>query len=241
MAPKSEEIVPVFATEPSKIDTSLTKMPHVAYENAASRDPRRDLAYVADVAREGSDQLDLDAGGAGRNSAGAAIDDVAGEERSVFDENAVSARGNRARVTDAPAKVVTSLTSMPVEPAAILPLLLLLISPEKSEALSTKMPTRPVEVIVPALMMPPVKVVTSLISMPLEPATILPLLLLRISPEKSEALSTKMPWALVLDIIVPLLVIPPRKVVTVLRKMPVKAVEIVPLFVMPPRKVAAFT
>jgi hypothetical protein len=185
MAPKSEEIVPVFATEPSKIDTSLTKMPHVAYENAASRDPRRDLAYVADVAREGSDQLDLDAG---RNSAGAAIDDVAGEERSVFDENAVSARGNRARVTDAPAKVVTSLTSMPVEPAAILPLLLL-----------------------------------------------------RISPEKSEALSTKMPWALVLDIIVPLLVIPPRKVVTVLRKMPVKAVEIVPLFVMPPRKVAAFT
>jgi hypothetical protein len=26
-APKSEEIVPVFATEPSKIDTSLTKMP----------------------------------------------------------------------------------------------------------------------------------------------------------------------------------------------------------------------
>ena len=211
MAPKSEEIVPVFATEPSKIDTSLTKMPHVAYENAASRDPRRDLAYVADVAREGSDQLDLDAGGAGRNSAGAAIDDVAGEERSVFDENAVSACGNRARVTDAPAKVVTSLTSMPVEPAAILPLLLLLISPEKSEALSTKMPTRPVEVIVPALMMPPVKVVTSLISMPLEPATILPLLLLRISPEKSEALSTKMPWALVLDIIVPLLVIPPRK------------------------------
>ena len=138
MAPKSEEIVPVFATEPSKIDTSLTKMPHVAYENAASRDPRRDLAYVADVAREGSDQLDLDAGAAGRNSAGAAIDDVAGEERSVFDENAVSARGNRARVTDAPAKVVTSLTSMPVEPAAILPLLLLLISPEKSEALSTK-------------------------------------------------------------------------------------------------------
>ena len=128
---------------------------------------------------------------------------------------------------------------MPVEPAAILPLLLLLISPEKSEALSTKMPTRPVEVIVPALMMPPVKVVTRLISMPLEPATILPLLLLRISPEKSEALST--PWALVLDIIVPLLVIPPRKVVTVLRKMPVKAVEIVPLFVMPPRKVAAFT
>ena len=128
---------------------------------------------------------------------------------------------------------------MPVEPAAILPLLLLLISPEKSEALSTKMPTRPVEVIVPALMMPPVKVVTSLISMPLEPATILPLLLLRISPEKSEALST--PWALVLDIIVPLLVIPPRKVVTVLRKMAVKAVEIVPLFVMPPRKVAAFT
>jgi hypothetical protein len=130
---------------------------------------------------------------------------------------------------------------MPVEPAAILPLLLLLISPEKSEALSTKMPTRPVEVIVPALMMPPVKVVTSLISMPLEPATILPLLLLRISPEKSEALSTKMPWALVLDTIVPLLVIPPRKVVTVVRKMPVKAVEIVPLFVMPPRKVAAFT
>ena len=80
------------------------------------------------------------------------------------------------------------------------------------------MPTRPVEVIVPALMMPPVKVVTSLISMPLEPATILPLLLLRISPEKSEALSTKMPWALVLDIIVPLLVIPPRKVVTVVEK-----------------------
>jgi hypothetical protein len=75
--------------------------------------------------------------------------------------------------------------------------------------------------------------------MPVEPAAILPLLLLRISPEKSEALST--PWALVLDIIVPLLVIPPRKVVTVLRKMPVKAVEIVPLFVMPPRKVAAFT
>jgi hypothetical protein len=27
MAPKSEEIVTVFATEPSKIDTSLTKMP----------------------------------------------------------------------------------------------------------------------------------------------------------------------------------------------------------------------
>ena len=27
MALKSEEIVPVFATEPSKIDTSLTKMP----------------------------------------------------------------------------------------------------------------------------------------------------------------------------------------------------------------------
>ena len=82
---------------------------------------------------------------------------------------------------------------------------------------------------------------TSLTSMPVEPAAILPLLLLLISPEKSEALSTKMPWALVLDIIVPLLVIPPRKVVTVLRKMPVKAVEIVPLFVMPPRKVAAFT
>ena len=144
MAPKSEEIVPVFATEPSKIDTSL-------YENAASRDPRRDLAYVADVAREGSDQLDLDAAGAGNNFSGAAVDDAAGEERSVFDENAVSARGNGAGVTDAPAKVVTSLTSMPVEPAAILPLLLLLISPEKSEALSTKMPTRPVEVIVPAL------------------------------------------------------------------------------------------
>ena len=51
-----------------------------------------------------------------------------------------------------PVKVVTSLTSMPVEPAAILPAPLLTMSPEKSEAFSTKMPSAPAE-IVPALLM----------------------------------------------------------------------------------------
>jgi hypothetical protein len=41
---------------------------------------------------------------------------------------------------------------MPVEPAAILPAPLLTMSPEKSEAFSTKMPSAPAE-IVPALLM----------------------------------------------------------------------------------------
>jgi hypothetical protein len=48
------------------------------------------------------------------------------------------------------------------------------------------MPTREklLTEIVPALLIPPAKVVTSLTSMPLEPAAILPLAALRMSPEK---------------------------------------------------------
>ena len=47
--------------------------------------------------------------------------------------------------------------------------------------------------IVPALLIPPAKVVTSLTSMPLAPAAILPLAALRMPPEKIEVLLTKMP------------------------------------------------
>jgi hypothetical protein len=241
MAPKSEEIVPVFATEPSKIDTSLTKMPHIAYENAASRDPRRDLAYVADVAREGSDQLDLDAGGAGRNSAGAAIDDVAGEERSVFDENAVSARGNRARVTDAPGEgrdqldldaggpgrnpAAAAVANIAGEERGVV---------DKNADASCRGNCASVD---DAAREGRDQLDIDAAGASHNPAAAA---VANIAGEERGVVDENA-VGVVLDIIVPLLVIPPRKVVTVLRKMPVKAVEIVPLFVMPPRKVAAFT
>ena len=60
MALKSEEIVPVFATEPSKIDTSLTKMPRA--ETPAEILPTLLMSPVKVVT-----SVDLDAGGAGRN------------------------------------------------------------------------------------------------------------------------------------------------------------------------------
>ena len=86
--------------------------------------------------------------------------------------------------------------------------------------------------------MPPVKVVTSLTSMPLELATILPPVLLRMPPEKIEPLTTKMPsFGGASAEIVPLLPIPPRKVAA-LTKMPVPPAEILPLLVMPPLPVA---
>jgi hypothetical protein len=76
------------------------------------------------------------------------------------------------------------------------------------------MPTREKSLaeIVPALLIPPAKVVTSLTSMPLAPAAILPLAALRMPPEKIEVLLTKMPsWECPAEI-VPLLVMPPAKV-----------------------------
>ena len=49
---------------------------------------RGDRAAVADTAGEGCNQLDLNAVGTGRNPAAAVIDDAAGEDRGVVDENA---------------------------------------------------------------------------------------------------------------------------------------------------------
>ena len=72
----------------------------------AALERRRDLAAVADAPGEGRDQLDLDAVGAGRDPAAVVVDDAAGEERSIVDENAVVERpgGNRAAVGDAARK-----------------------------------------------------------------------------------------------------------------------------------------
>jgi hypothetical protein len=82
--------------------------------------------------------------------------------------------------------------------------------------IATRLTTIPCDfaVIVPLLLIPPVKVVTSLIWMPLEPAAILPPLLLTMPPAKSESLSTKTPALECPPEIVPLLVMPPKKVDT---------------------------
>ncbi len=64
---------------------------------------RRDRAAIRDAAGERRDQLDLDAAGAGRNPASAVIEDAAGKDRGVVDENAgVGApTGNRAAIGNA--------------------------------------------------------------------------------------------------------------------------------------------
>ena len=92
------------------------------------------------------------------------------------------------------------------------------------------MPTREKSLaeIVPALLIPPAKVVTSLTSMPLAPAAILPLAALRMPPAKIEVLLTKMPsWECPAEI-VPLLVMPPAKVVVFVTTMALEPAEIVP-------------
>ena len=110
-----------------------------------------------------------------------------------------------------------------MEPAAILPPLLLTMPPAKIEALSTKTPALecPPE-IVPLLVMPPVKLDT-VAGVPLVVPTTMP------SPD----------FAMIVPTL--LLLIPPAKVPTELRRIPANGLLILPLLPMPPVKLDSWT
>jgi hypothetical protein len=79
----------------------------LAEANAHTREiARRNRAGIADTAREGRDQLDLDATGACCNPAAGGVANAARKDRGVADENAVVGMpsGNRAAVGDAAGK-----------------------------------------------------------------------------------------------------------------------------------------
>jgi hypothetical protein len=96
----------------------------LAEVNAHTREiARRNRAGIADTAREGRDQLDLDATGACCNPAAGGVANAARKDRGVADENAVVGMpsGNRAAVGDAAGKGVVFVTTMALEPAEIVP------------------------------------------------------------------------------------------------------------------------
>ena len=130
----------------------------------------------------------------------AAVDDTAAgagiaEDGDVGDENALPGGASLPLLLMPPEKLV-----MPKIPIAVLfpemtPVLVMPPPgpPEPNTAtVLTKIPSD-FPLIVPALLMPPVKVVTSLTLTPLEPAAILPPLLLTTPPVKIEVSSTKTP------------------------------------------------
>jgi hypothetical protein len=136
-----------------------------------------------------------------------------------------------------PTNVDTMSRRMPELFAEMVPLLLTPAAAPllpKIATLSTKMPRFDFETIFPLLLMPPAKVVALVTKIPLEWAETVPVLMMP-PPEpvlpRIATPPTKMPRP-DFETILPLLLIPPAKVVVLAIKIPLECAEIVPLFVM---------